>query len=129
MKPAILFVDDEILILSSLKYQVKRHFGSKFRYETANDASEAWEIIEDLVNENVQILVIVSDWLMPKIKGDEFLREVHKRFPIVKKIIISGQADEISIQSLFDEIDLHSFIRKPWEEEELMEVLNSAIKE
>jgi DNA-binding NtrC family response regulator len=129
MSRAILFVDDEILVLSSLKYQVKRHFGTRFRYETANDAGEAWEIIEELTQENIEILIIISDWLMPKIKGDEFLKQVHIRFPDVKKVIISGQADEDSIQRLFQEIDLHSYIRKPWDERELLDTIEAAVSE
>ncbi|MGQ2870486.1 response regulator, partial [Leptospira santarosai] len=57
MDKAILFVDDEALILMSMKSQVKRHFVDGYRYETALDAGEAWQIIEELVHEDVRILV------------------------------------------------------------------------
>jgi hypothetical protein len=38
------------------------------------------EIIEEFQEDEIDIVVIVSDWLMPGIKGDEFLINVHKKF-------------------------------------------------
>ena len=67
---AILCVDDEIVILDSLKEQLKRYFGDRYIYEIAESAEEAWEVIEELHEDEIKILIIVSDWLMPGIKGD-----------------------------------------------------------
>jgi DNA-binding NtrC family response regulator len=41
--------------------------------------------------------VIVSDWLMPGMKGDDFLVEAHKRVPTVVKIMLSGQAEQAAV--------------------------------
>lgn len=127
-RKAILFVDDEILILQALKTQVKQKFGNRFQYEVATDVNEAWEIIEELNEAHVELILIISDWLMPQKRGDEFLREVHEKFPYVKKIIISGQCDEREISSLFKEIGLFKFIRKPWEEKEIIQLIEEATK-
>ena len=56
---AILCVDDEVVILESLKEQLKRKFGDSFIYEMAESAEEAWEVIEELQADDVNILVIV----------------------------------------------------------------------
>ncbi|MCB1143705.1 MAG: response regulator [Leptospiraceae bacterium] len=125
-RPVIMFVDDEEIILTSLKSQVKKYFGSEFRYETASDAEEAYEIIDELIQEDTPILIIVSDWLMPKIKGDEFLKGVHKKFPGILKIILSGHADKSLVDSLSEEIPLYAHLRKPWEEKELVELIQKA---
>lgn len=126
-KKTLLCVDDEKIILDSLKSQLKKRFGNMFNYEIASDSEEAMEIIEELNEEGVVILIIVSDWLMPGIKGDEFLIKVHERFPNIIKIMLTGQADEVCIKNAFDNANLHCCISKPWEEEELFKVVEDCI--
>ncbi|MCZ8341774.1 MAG: response regulator [Leptospira sp.] len=127
MSKAILFVDDEQIILMSLKSQLKKHFGNDYRYETAQNTEEAWSIIEELAEEGIKILIIISDWLMPNQRGDEFLRDVHKSYPNIKKIIISGHIDESSLNKLKNEVNLHSFLNKPWSETDLIKKVEDAI--
>ncbi len=119
----ILVVDDEILVLMALKSQIRRAFGDKFRYEIAADSEEAWEVINELVSEGETISIIISDWLMPGERGDDFLKKVHTHYPNIHKIIISGQSDEKAIEALKTEINLYKFIRKPWLEKELIETI------
>ncbi len=126
-KQAILCVDDEVMILESLKEQLKRKFGSIYLYEVAESASEAWEVIEDLVGDSIEILIIISDWLMPEIKGDEFLIEVHQRFPRVVTVMLTGQADDLAIKRATEEANLYRCLYKPWNEDELVEVITSAL--
>jgi len=124
---AILCVDDEIVILESLKEQLKRSFGARFIYEVAESAEEAWEVIEELQSEEIHIIVIVSDWLMPGTKGDEFLIQVHQRFPQLIKIMLTGQADEPAIIRAKKEANLHACLSKPWTQEELAQIINTAL--
>ncbi len=126
-EPAIICVDDEVVILASLKKQLKRKFGDNFIYEVAENAEEAWEIIEELNLENIPIIAIVSDWLMPGVKGDEFLIQIHQQFPEVIKVMLTGQADENAIARAKEEANLHACLYKPWTESELMEIITTAI--
>lgn len=119
----ILVVDDEILVLMALKSQIRRAFGDRFRYEIAADSDEAWEVINDLVAEGEEIALIISDWLMPGERGDDFLKKVHEKYPHIQKIIISGQSDEKAIEVLKTDINLYKFIRKPWVEKELIDTI------
>ena len=125
---AIICVDDEKVILVSLKSQLKKMFGSVYRYEFAEDASEAFDIIEELDSDHIKIVIIVSDWLMPGMKGDEFLIKIHEKYPSVVTILLSGQADEKAIQHTIEKAQLHCFLYKPWNEEELFEKLSSGLK-
>ncbi len=125
---AIICVDDEKVILVSLKSQLKKMFGSEYRYEFAEDALEAFDIIEELDSDQIKIVIIVSDWLMPGMKGDEFLIKIHERYPGVVTILLSGQADEKAIQQTIEKAQLHCFLHKPWNEEELFEKLSSGLK-
>lgn len=126
-KSAIICVDDEVVILDSLKKQLKRKFGDYFIYEVAESAEEAWLIIEELKDENINIIAIVSDWLMPGIKGDEFLIQIHQRFPEIIKIMLTGQADEVAIEKAKQEAKLHACLYKPWTEEELTTIITAAL--
>ena len=97
-KLSILCVDDEVIILNSLIRQLQAAFGDSYVYETSENAEEALEIVEELQQESTDVIVIVSDWLMPGMKGDKFLIEVHKKFPNVIKILLTGQADEEAVE-------------------------------
>lgn len=124
---AIICVDDEVVILDSLKKQLKRQFGDRFIYETAESAEEAWEIIKELQADAIDVIVIVSDWLMPGTKGDEFLIQIHQSFPQITKIMLTGQADETAIDRAKKEADLHACLYKPWTEEELTSIITTAL--
>jgi CheY-like chemotaxis protein len=124
---AILCVDDEPLILESLKEQLKRRFRDRYVYEMAESATEAWEVIQDLYSGDVSVILIVSDWLMPGIKGDEFLAQVHQKFPNVVTIMLTGQADETAVERAKNEANLYACIAKPWAEEELTQIITSAL--
>ena len=123
----ILCVDDEKIVLNSLKTQLREKYDNLFNYEIAENADEAFEIIEDLVVEGFDIIVIVSDWLMPGIKGDEFLIKIHQKFPSIVTILLTGHADEKAIQKAKDFANLHKCLRKPWSEAELFSAIETGL--
>jgi CheY-like chemotaxis protein len=129
MKQAILCVDDEVIVLDSLRTQLKSNFGERFRYEIAENADEAWEVIEDLVGGGVTILLIVSDWLMPGIRGDEFLVQVHHRHPEIVTFMLTGQADQEAINRAKLEGGMRACILKPWREAELIGEISAAMEQ
>lgn len=127
-KPAILCIDDEIVILESLKAQLRKALGQSYVYEVAQDAEEALEIIDELNKDEISILLIVSDWLMPGMKGDEFLIHVHQKFPRTIKILLTGQADQKAIDRAYVAANLHKCLFKPWTEDELIETVQSGLE-
>lgn len=126
-KGILLCVDDEVLVLNALRDQLRKAYGAKHVIEVAQSAEEGLEILDELVDEGLIPLVIISDWLMPRMTGDEFLIEAHKRFPHVVKIMLSGQADEKAVQRTRDEADLHEFIYKPWDPDALIRSIDKGL--
>ena len=124
---AILCVDDELIILDTLKEQLKRNFGDRYIYEIAQSAEEAWEVINELIEDNIKIIITICDWLMPGIKGDEFLIQVHQRFPQIITIMLTGQADQNAIARTQEAANLYACLDKPWTEEELYQTITSAL--
>ncbi len=128
VRKAILCVDDEKIVLDSLEKQLYNNFGSSFDYEIAENADDAFEIIDELKLDGKVIVIIVSDWLMPGIKGDEFLEIVHKKYPDIVKIMLTGQADMQAIENAKKNANLFKCIYKPWSEEELVQTVREGVK-
>ena len=128
MKKAIICIDDEKTILSSLKGQLKRNFGKEFVYEFSEVPEEALELIDELVSEGTKVLIIVSDWLMPGMKGDEFLIKVHEKYPQIVKVMLTGQADGEAVKRAQEHANLFRCIAKPWTEENLIETIKTGIE-
>ncbi|MFB8792277.1 MAG: response regulator [Potamolinea sp.] len=126
-KPIILCVDDEKIVLDSLKGQLRKAFKDDYSYEVAQDADEALELINELNESESLIVMIVSDWLMPGMRGDEFLIKVHQQFPNITKIMLTGQADEAAIERVQTQANLYRCLHKPWSKEELVETIQSAL--
>ena len=64
MRQAILCLDDEVIIVEAMRQELRGYFGQRFLYETALSAGEARNVLEDLVDEGVKVILIISDWLM-----------------------------------------------------------------
>jgi CheY-like chemotaxis protein len=128
-KGVLLCVDDEVIVLTALKDQLRRAFGSDFVIDVAESAEEALELLEELAEQGHKVLVIVSDWLMPGMKGDEFLIQAHQKFPSVVKIMLSGLAEQSAVDRARREAGLHEFLAKPWNAAELVESINLGLRE
>ena len=126
-KAAILCVDDELMVLETLEMELQKAFGEHYQYEFAESAEEALEIIDELRSQQIEILVIISDWLMPSMKGDEFLITVHQQFPRTVKVMLTGQADEDAIQRAQQQANLHSYVSKPWINQNLIDTIEKGI--
>jgi CheY-like chemotaxis protein len=125
----LLCVDDELIVLTALKDQLRRAFGNDFHIEVAESAEEALELLDELAGQGHKLLVIVSDWLMPGMKGDEFLVQAHHRFPTVVKIMLSGQAQQEAVDRARREAGLHEFLAKPWNAAELIDTIKAGLRD
>jgi CheY-like chemotaxis protein len=123
----IICVDDEKIVLDSLNAQLTRNFGNTYNYEFAESAEEALEVIEDLSQSDSDVVfVIISDWLMPGMKGDELLEKALQRVGDVKTILLTGHVE----LSLLSDIEKRAngqiqTIYKPWSEEKLIRLITA----
>ena len=77
-KPSILCVDDEVTLLESLREQMKRVFSAEYNVEIAESAEMGMEILEEFIEDGIEVPLIISDQIMPGMKGDEFLIKIHQ---------------------------------------------------
>ncbi|MFT5165804.1 MAG: DNA-binding NtrC family response regulator [Saprospiraceae bacterium] len=129
MNKAIICIDDERIILDSLKTQLKKGLGKEFTIEVCDSALEGLEIIDELMSDNTEVLLIISDWLMPGMKGDEFLAKAHSKYPNIIKIMLTGQADRKAIEHAKEKANLYALVKKPWNENELAQLIKKSIKD
>jgi len=124
-KLAILCVDDERIILDSLRIQIEKNFNNKYLFEYAESADEALEVIDDLIIEGIDLLLVISDYQMPGMKGDEFAETLKTKLPDVNIFLLTGQmSEEKSIELISKHIVL-KVLQKPWKEKDLLELINS----
>jgi CheY-like chemotaxis protein len=126
-KGILLCVDDEMLVLVAVREQLRKAFGDQHIIEVAQSGVEGLEILDDLVGQGYLPLVIISDWLMPGMKGDQFLIEAHKRFPYVITVMLSGQVEEAALSRLREQACLHEFIEKPWDGDALIRCVRKGL--
>ncbi len=123
----ILLVDDEKTVLDSLSAQLRTIFPRDVECEAAESAEEAWEVLEALEADRAHVIVVVSDWLMPGQRGDEFLARVRQRFPQIGRILLTGQADSSALARANEDAAVHRILRKPWRTDQLREAIGTLI--
>jgi signal transduction histidine kinase len=125
---AILCVDDETIILDSFTEQLRRNLGKTCEIEAAQSGEEALELIEELQGEGLEIALVVSDQIMPGMKGDELLRKIHDLYPKTLKIMLTGEADAQALGKAVNEANLYRYIAKPWDETDLILTVKEALR-
>ena len=125
---AIICVDDERVVLISLRDQLTNHLGNDYEIELAETGEEALEIFEELQQEGIEIPVIIADQIMPGMKGDELLIQIHASYPQTLKIMLTGQASADAVGNALNHANLYRYIAKPWETIDLCLTVTEAIR-
>lgn len=126
----IICVDDENVVLESLKEQLRRNLPdiAEWVIEVADTGEEALDIIEELQAEDIQVALVISDQIMPGMKGDELLVKIHQQHPEVLKILLTGQASTVSVGNAVNQANLYRYISKPWDETDLCLTVTEALR-
>jgi response regulator RpfG family c-di-GMP phosphodiesterase len=116
----VLCVDDEPNILSSLR-RLFRPTG--YRLLTATGGEEALALME---KESVDL--VISDMRMPGMNGAQLLAAVHARWPETVRILLTGFADMSSTIEAINRGQLHRYISKPWDDNEVLLVVREGLE-
>ena len=117
LKPQILCLDDENDNLEALE----RLFRKKFNVLKATSAEKAFELLDN----NPNISVIVSDQRMPLITGVEFLQKSILSHPNTTRILLTGYTDIESVIEAVNKGQIFRYMTKPWDPTDLLNtVLN-----
>ncbi|MBD2527609.1 PAS domain S-box protein [Nostoc sp. FACHB-133] len=126
-KPVIICVDDEQTILDSLEVELQKTLGDEYLIETAQSSEEALQLLSELLEEQYEVPVVIVDYLMPNIKGDELLKRIHAISPKTLKIMLTGQPSLEAVGNAIKYAKLYRYIAKPWETEDLRLTVKEAV--
>ena len=120
--PSILIVDDEEMVLSSLR--------GVFTLQTDYDVHEASTPKEALSYvERARVDVVISDFLMPEMNGIELLKEIKQLQPEAIRLLLTGYADKENAIKAINEVGLYHYLEKPWDNEALLNIVRNALSE
>lgn len=119
-KSAVLLVDDEESILNSLRRLLR---GQPYEVVLATSGAQALEIMATR-----PIDLVMSDARMPGMDGATLLAEVHRLYPATSRILLTGYADLTTIIKAINDGQIHRYISKPWNDEELQLVLQQTLE-
>ncbi len=105
MTETILFVDDEVHILDSMKRQLR----NRFFVETASSGQEALEKCK----KNGPFAVIVADMRMPGMDGVRLLSMVKELYPDTVRMMLTGNADQETASEAVNKGQIFRFLTKP----------------
>lgn len=108
----VLCVDDEPSILSALR-RLFRPQG--YRVLLAEGGAAGLEV---LAAESVDL--VICDMRMPEMDGVQFLEQVRERWPAVMRILLTGYADINSTIAAINRGEIHRYIAKPWDDQEIL---------
>ncbi|NDJ15771.1 response regulator [Myxacorys almedinensis] len=117
-KQKLLVVDDEPDNLDLLY----RTFHREFRVLKAESGPVALQLLEQEPN----VAVIISDQRMPLMSGTEFLSLTAAKYPDIIRIILTGYTDVEDLVEAINSGKVFKYVTKPWDDEELKLVVRQA---
>jgi DNA-binding NtrC family response regulator len=121
--PTVLLVDDEEMVLSS----IKSFFAIETDYKLVAYTSPI-EALDDLDRNPRCVDLVVSDYLMPEMDGITFLAKVKERLPMVPRILLTGYADKENAIKAINNVGLYQYIEKPWDNEDLRLIVRNGLE-
>lgn len=116
----ILIVDDEKTVLSQLEQILKLN---GFRVAAALSGDEGLEILKTFPAK-----LVISDQVMPKMSGTEFLTKVKERHPAIVTMILSGFSEKEYIMDALNKAGAYQYLLKPWNADELIHRVTQALQ-
>ncbi|MEO1508963.1 MAG: response regulator [Cyanobacteria bacterium J06633_23] len=117
-KPRLLVVDDEPDNLALLY----RTFRRDYQVIKAESGRKALEVLAD----DGEVAVIISDQRMPEMTGTEFLSKTVPDFPDTVRIILTGFTDVEDLVQAINNGQVYRYITKPWEPSTLRQLVHQA---
>jgi PAS domain S-box-containing protein len=121
IKNKIVIVDDESLVTETLSNLLQLE--TDYEIFAFNCPQEALLYIKDN-----SVDIVLSDFLMPKMNGIEFLSEVKKLKPSLSLVLLTGYADKENAIKAINEVGIYKYIEKPWDNDDLLITIKNGIE-
>ncbi len=108
-------VDDDRALLDGLIQQLENAFSHTHEIEGAESAHEALDLIGELFQGNNVVEMVISDQVMPGMKGDELWRFYISGYPDMITVMLTGQGGLDSAIRAINNAGLSKYLVKPLE--------------
>ncbi len=119
MKPNIMFVDDSISVLESLRWIFMDEPYHVFAFDNPIEALSSID--------SKEFAVIVADQSMPEMAGIEFLEKVKQRSPDTERMIMYSFVEPEAISNAINRGVVNRFIEKPLDINEIKQAVAIAL--
>ena len=120
-QPVVAVIDDEEMVVVSISAYLQLE--TDYRIYGFTDPEEAVKHLE-----TNPVDVVVTDIMMPKLNGVELLARAKRFQPEAARILLTGHADKQNAIQAINEVGVYQYLEKPWENAQLLLVINSAIE-
>lgn len=115
----LLLVDDERPVLDALKRCLRKE---AFQIDAFSDPLMALEQAR-----KVSYDLVLSDYRMPELDGVMLLAFIRQIQPHAVRMILSAYTDKQAMLEAINQAQIHRFMQKPWDDDQLRFALNQAI--
>ena len=120
-KACVLIVDDEEMVITSVRAYLELE--TEFEVHGFTEPEQAVKHMEQHL-----VDIAVSDYLMPRMSGIQFLTEAKKMQPEASRVLLTGHADKQSAIQAINQVGLYQYIEKPWENAQLLLIIQNGIE-
>ncbi len=124
----VLCVDDNPEVLQALRRELRMGLEQSARIEVAADASQALARLETLAPQPGEAVVIVSDWLMPGMRGEDLIEAITARWGPLGTIVLSGHISAEATARLRTMAQVEDVMAKPWASEALLSMVRRLLE-
>ena len=117
--PILLLVDDEPSVLSALRRLFRPH---GYQVLQATSGADALALLSEQ-----PVDLVISDMRMPAMDGASLLEAVRLRQPDTVRILLTGYADIGSTVAAINRGEIHRYIAKPWDDQDMLLVVRDAL--
>jgi len=118
---SVLLVDDEEMVLTSVRAYLTLE--TEFTIHAYSEPEEAVKFLQ-----SNPVDVVVSDYLMPRMSGIQFLMKARELQPEVSRVLLTGHADKHSAIQAINDVGLYQYVEKPWDNAQLLMVVTNGIE-
>jgi response regulator RpfG family c-di-GMP phosphodiesterase len=130
MRLAVLVLEDEQGVREALSRDL-RPLADVVRIELADDVDDARTVLGEIRGDGDRLALVLADHRLPGRTGVDFLVDLHDdpSTADVRKVLVTGQADQQDTIRAVNEAGLHHYVGKPWDPDELVDLVRHQLSD
>jgi thioredoxin reductase (NADPH) len=108
-------VDDDPDVLRAVERDLRKQYSDRYRVMSSDSGPGALDILTRLAQRSEPVALLLADHRMPRMNGIEFLTEAIRKFPDVRRVLLTAYADTEAAIGAINVVKLDHYLLKPWD--------------